>query len=126
MLLSRSVLQSDGTYVTSSYIHLTASRWDHGQEVRCEASNEVLEKLQLQPQEAVKVLDVRFAPILSPLTLDPVTGNSSDEVKINFVSSHPSHCNVFQVTLAYKYLVNPPEILGYDWRLNGTRKVALL
>ena len=112
--------------MTSSYIHLTASRWDHGQEVRCEASNEVLEKLQLQPQEAVKVLDVRFAPILSPLTLDPVTGNSSDEVNKNFVSSHPPHCNAFQVTLAYKYLVNPPEILGYDWRLNGTRKVALL
>ena len=80
--LLRSVLQSDGTYVTSSYIHLTASRWDHGQELRCEASNEVTEKQQLQPQEAGKVLDVRFAPVLSPLTLDPVMGNSSDEVSI--------------------------------------------
>ena len=51
--LLRSVLQSDGTYVTSSYIHLTASRWDHGQEVRCEASNEV------SGQEAEVTLAVR-------------------------------------------------------------------
>ena len=74
------MLQSDGTYVTSSYIHLTASRWDQGQVVRCEASNEVLEQLGRDPQEAARVLSVRFAPVLSPLTLDPVTGNSSDQV----------------------------------------------
>ena len=49
--------------------------------VRCQASNEVLEQLELAPQEAAMGLDVRFAPVLSPLTLDPVTGNSSDEVK---------------------------------------------
>ena len=79
--MSRSVLQPDGTYVTSSFIHLTASRWDHGRVIRCQASNEVLEQLELAPQEAAMRLEVRFAPVLSPLTLDPVTGNSSDEVK---------------------------------------------
>ena len=77
----RSVLQPDGTYVTSSYIHLTASRWDHAKAFRCEASNEVLEQLGLGPQEAVEVLNVRFVPVLRPLTLDPVTGNSSNEVR---------------------------------------------
>ena len=67
--------------MTSSFIHLTATRWDHGQMFRCEASNEVLEQLELSPQEADMVLDVMFAPVLSPLTLDPVTGNASDEVR---------------------------------------------
>ena len=80
--------------MTSSFIHLTATRWDHGQMIRCEASNEVLEQLELSPQEADMVLNVQFAPVLSPLTLDPVTGNSSDEVRSSQITASVWSTNI--------------------------------
>ena len=77
------MLQSDGTYVTSSFIYLTASRWDHGQVIRCEASNEVLEQLELAPQEADMVLNVRYD--------DDDYNDSDDMMSGSPPSSAPSH-----------------------------------
>jgi len=99
----QSVLQSDGTYITSSYIQLTPTRWDNRAEIRCCATNEVLEFNSQGVQESVEILNVTFAPVLHPITKS-ITANSSDQVNIQ-----------------YKYEANPTQIVAAEWRLNGSR-----
>ena len=92
----QSVLQSDGTYITSSYVHMRSDRWetnivfqystsyllrhDHGAVIKCRATNEVLEYNKKEPQEASHSLNVQFPPIVTSIT-EAVTVNISKEVE---------------------------------------------
>ena len=98
----QSVLQSDGTYITSSYVHMSSDRWetnivfqysssyllrhDHGAVIKCRATNEVLEYNKKEPQEASHSLNVQFPPIVTSIT-EAVTINISKEVEMKNLHS---------------------------------------
>lgn len=76
----QSVLQEDGTYLTSSYINIRTTRHHHGMLVRCLATNEVLESEGERPQEDSHTLSVKFAPVMT--AVEPlVTVNISSKVR---------------------------------------------
>ena len=76
----QSVLQEDGTYLTSSYLNMNVTSQHHGITLTCRATNEVLEALGEPPQEDSHHLLVKFAPVMTPLET-VVTVNISDKVR---------------------------------------------
>ena len=76
----QSVLQEDGTYLTTSYVKLRLSRHHHLNTIRCQATNEVMESTGSPPQEDQYTLSVKFAPVLSPVSASQ-TVNISSQVR---------------------------------------------
>ena len=73
----QSVLQDDGTYLTSSYVNMMVTRLHHLMMVRCQATNEVMEANGEPAQEDRYRLSVKYAPVITPVNTKLTTNISS-------------------------------------------------
>ncbi|XP_034251543.1 hemicentin-1 isoform X2 [Thrips palmi] len=99
-------LQSDGTHDTVSELVFAATRYENGESLTCEATNEVLLLHSEPPMRKTVALEVMYPPIVS-VTPDNVTVNESTDI-----------------LLFCQYEANPATLKSVKWRRDG--EVVLL
>ncbi|CAG7834604.1 unnamed protein product [Allacma fusca] len=94
-------VQADGTYETQSRLIFTATRFDNGITLACQASNLVMENMGEIPYRAPTKIQVNYPPVVT-ISTGNVTVNETSDI---FLS-----CEVDS---------NPPELISVRWYQNG-------
>ncbi|GLV32173.1 neuromusculin [Carabus blaptoides fortunei] len=97
---SSAVISDDGTYITSSELVFTSSRFENGQTLTCEAENKVLKEQMERPLHQKLKLEVLYPPIVT-VSPENVTVNESQDV-----------------TFLCSYVANPAKLLSVSWYKN--------
>ncbi|XP_018907387.2 uncharacterized protein nrm isoform X2 [Bemisia tabaci] len=72
-------VQPDGTYATQSQLMFPASRFENGETLSCEASNQVMRDRNEQPMRSALTLEVMYPPIVN-VTPESIKVNESTDI----------------------------------------------
>nr|XP_018907404.1 PREDICTED: hemicentin-1-like isoform X4 [Bemisia tabaci] len=76
---TRVIATPDGTYATQSQLMFPASRFENGETLSCEASNQVMRDRNEQPMRSALTLEVMYPPIVN-VTPESIKVNESTDI----------------------------------------------
>uniref|UniRef100_A0A1B6E6D7 Ig-like domain-containing protein n=1 Tax=Clastoptera arizonana TaxID=38151 RepID=A0A1B6E6D7_9HEMI len=114
---TNSTMQDDGTYNTESHLIFTASRWENGHSLSCEATNLVMQMRNEWPMRADLKLEVMFPPLVE-IVPDAIVLNETEEISLYcFFVANPTNAK------PPKWFRDDVELIPVDY-LHSSEEVA--